>query len=117
MTFDAIDSLYWQITFIVIGGWLATDIWRWAGVLLGNRLREESDGLVLVRCMATALVAAVIAQLIVFPSGALARETETWMRVGAAAIGFAAYFFGGRKVVVGVGVGLAVLALAMFAIS
>ncbi|MEM1377413.1 MAG: AzlD domain-containing protein [Pseudomonadota bacterium] len=113
MSYEAYDSVVWQVAFILIAGWLATDIWRWAGVLLGNRLSDDSDALVLVRCIATALVAAVIAQLIVFPSGALARETEMWMRVVAASLGFGAYFFGGRKIGVGVGVGLAVLLATM----
>ncbi|MEO1745140.1 MAG: AzlD domain-containing protein [Pseudomonadota bacterium] len=113
MSYQAFDSVLWQITFIVIAGWIATDIWRWAGVLLGNRMREESDGLVLIRCIATALVAAVIAQLVVFPSGALARETSVALRVAAALIGFAAYFALGRRVAVGVGMALAVLAAGM----
>ncbi|MEL6922209.1 MAG: AzlD domain-containing protein, partial [Pseudomonadota bacterium] len=52
MSYQAIDGAWWQIAFILIGGWLATDIWRWAGVILGNRLRDDSDALVLVRCIA-----------------------------------------------------------------
>ncbi|MEL6203497.1 MAG: AzlD domain-containing protein, partial [Pseudomonadota bacterium] len=90
MTFDAFDSVVWQLAFIFVGGWLATDIWRWSGVLLGNRLQDESDLLVFVRCIATGLVAAVIAQLIVYPSGALGRETEAGLRIAAALIGFVA---------------------------
>ncbi|MEO0542563.1 MAG: AzlD domain-containing protein [Pseudomonadota bacterium] len=114
MTFDAYDSLVWQLGFILISGWLATDIWRWAGVLLGNRLKDDSEALVLVRCMATGLVAAVIAQLIVFPSGALGRETEAWLRIMAALIGFAAYLAIGKKVGVGVSVSLLVLSMGIY---
>ncbi|MEO1747249.1 MAG: AzlD domain-containing protein [Pseudomonadota bacterium] len=114
MTFDAFDSVAWQLAFILVGGWLATDIWRWAGVLLGNRLQDESDMLVFVRCIATGLVAAVISQLIVFPSGALGRETEAGLRIAAAFIGFIAYLGVGRKVIVGVGVSLLVLLLGIY---
>ena len=71
MTFDAFDAWWWPYLFILVGGWLATDAWRFLGVYLGGRLRDDTDALVLVRALATALVAAVIGNLIVFPSGAL----------------------------------------------
>ena len=54
--------------FIAIAGWLATDLWRWLGVLAGNRLKEDSEALHWVRAVATALVMAVTAKLIVFPT-------------------------------------------------
>lgn len=112
MSYFASDTWWWPIVFIVVGGWLATDTWRWLGVLIGNRLDENSQALVLVRAIATALVAAVIARLILFPSGALA-ETHWALRLGAAVIGFAAFSFAGQKVFVGVGVALAVLLAGM----
>jgi hypothetical protein len=83
MTFEAIDAWWWPYLFILIAGALATDIWRFLGVYLAGGIAEDSDLLVLVRCVATALVAAVIANLIVFPSGALA-ETPAALRIGAA---------------------------------
>ncbi|MEM0900277.1 MAG: AzlD domain-containing protein [Pseudomonadota bacterium] len=110
MSFDAIDAAWWSILFILIGGWLATDIWRWLGVLLGNRINEESQALVLVRAIATALVAGVIAKLVVFPSGSLA-ETHWALRVGALAFGFLAFQLAKQNVMVGVVSG----ALALFA--
>lgn len=70
--------------FILVAGFAATDIWRFLGVYLGGKLSEDSDLLVLVRTMATALVAAVIGNLIVFPGGALA-HTSPGLRIGAAA--------------------------------
>jgi hypothetical protein len=65
------DTWWWPYLFIAIAGWLATDIWRWLGVLVGNRLSEESAALTWVRAVATALVAGVIAKLILYPTGAL----------------------------------------------
>ncbi|MDH4984536.1 AzlD domain-containing protein [Aminobacter anthyllidis] len=101
MTFDAIDSWWWPFLFILIGGWLATDAWRFLGVYLGDRISEDSDLLVLVRALATALVAAVIGNLIVFPSGALV-DTALALRIGAAGAGFVAYLYLGRKILVGI---------------
>lgn len=97
-------------TFIIIAvaGFLATDIWRWLGVLAGNRLNEESEALYWVRAVATALVMAVTAKLIVFPNGMLA-ETPLWLRIGAAVIGFAVFVATGRKVAVGVAVPMTIL--------
>ncbi len=59
---------YWPYIVIIIGGWLATDLWRYLGVIAGNRLDEESEALRWVRAVATALVMAVTAKLIVFPA-------------------------------------------------
>ncbi|MEO5322742.1 AzlD domain-containing protein [Mesorhizobium sp. CC13] len=108
MTFQSLDAWWWPFLFILVGGWLATDAWRFLGVYLGDRLSEDSDLLVLVRALATALVAAVIGNLIVFPSGALA-ETSLALRLAAVAAGFAAYMLLGRKVIVGIFVAEAVL--------
>jgi len=108
MTFTAIQYWWWPYLFILIAGWLATDIWRFLGVYFGERVAENSDSIVFVRCVATALVAAVIGNLVVFPSGALA-DTPVVLRVVAMAAGFAAYLLVQRRIVVGIGVAEAVL--------
>ena len=108
MTFDAIDAWWWPYLFILVAGWLATDIWRFLGVLVGNRVSEDSDAMVLVRTVATALVAAVIGNLIVFPGGALA-ATPMWLRVASAAIGFLAYLLARKSMLVGIAAAEAVL--------
>ncbi|MGB3501088.1 MAG: AzlD domain-containing protein [Mesorhizobium sp.] len=101
MTFDFVDAWWWPFLFILLAGWLATDLWRFMGVFVGNRIAEDSDVMVLVRTVATALVAAVIGNLIVFPSGALA-ETSIWLRLAAAAIGFAAFLLAGKRMLAGI---------------
>ncbi len=113
MNFEAIDAWWWPFLFIVVAGWLATDGWRFLGVYFGGRISEDSDLLVLVRAVATALVAAVIGNLIVFPSGALA-ATALALRIGAAAAGFAAYLLFGKRVAVGIIVGEFVLGVGLF---
>lgn len=112
MTFDAIDAWWWPFLFILVAGWLATDSWRFLGVYFGGRISEESDILVLVRAMATALVAAVIGNLIVFPTGALAATTVA-LRVGAAAAGFLAFLLLGRRILAGIVVAEVVLGVGL----
>ena len=84
-----------------------------SGVHFGGGLAEDSELLVFVRTVATALVAAVIGNLVVFPSGALA-EAALMLRVAAAVLGFAAYFLLGKKVLAGILMSEAVLAAGMW---
>lgn len=109
MAFDG----WWPYVFIAIAGWLATDLWRWLGVLTGNRLKEDSEALNWVRAVATALVAAVVAKLIVYPTGVL-ETSPLWLRLGAVAVGATAFFTAGRKPVVGISVSIAVLASGLY---
>ncbi len=102
------DTWWWPYVMIIIAGWLATDIWRWMGVLAGGKLREDGELLIWVRSVATALVAGVIAKLILFPTGAL-EVTPLWLRVLAAACGFSVFLASRQKVVFGVITGEIVL--------
>ncbi|GHC62170.1 AzlD domain-containing protein [Limoniibacter endophyticus] len=109
MSFTAFDSAWWwQLSYILFAGWLATDGWRFLGVYFGAKVNIESPSLVLVRCVATALVAAVIGNLIVFPSGALA-DSPLLLRIGAAVAGFLCYLLLGKRMIFGILVGEAVL--------
>ncbi len=101
MTFDSIDAWWWPYLFILVAGWLATDVWRFLGVLVGGRVSETSPAMVLVRCVATALVAAVISNLIFFPGGALALS-PAWLRAGAAIAGFIAYLAARKSMIAGI---------------
>lgn len=58
--------------------------------------------------LATGLVAAVIGNLVVYPSGALA-DTPALLRIGAVAAGFAAWRFLGRRMLVAIAVTEAIL--------
>lgn len=99
---------YWTYIVIAFAGFLATDIWRWLGVLAGSRLNEQSEALYWVRAVATALVMAVTAKLIVFPTGTLS-HSPLWLRLAAVLIGFAVFLATGRKVAIGVIVPIAIL--------
>jgi Branched-chain amino acid transport protein (AzlD). len=104
VSFSAIEAWWWPYLFILVAGWLATDFWRFLGVYLGGRISEDSELLVFVRSIATALVAAVIANLVVFPNGALA-AVPLFFRILAALIGFLAYLAFGKRVIVGIAIG------------
>ncbi len=87
--------------FILLAGFLATDIWRWLGVLAGNRLHDDSEVLNWVKAVATALIAGVIGKLILFPTGALA-AAPVELRLVAAAIGWGAFMAARKNVLAGV---------------
>ncbi|MDO9415403.1 AzlD domain-containing protein [Pararhizobium sp.] len=103
----------WPYVYIAIAGWLATDIWRWLGVLAGNRLREDSEVLNWVRAVATALVASVVAKLILYPTGTL-ENSPVWLRVSAVTIGAIAFFASGQRPPVGIAVSIASLAAGLW---
>ncbi len=108
ITFDSFSAAWWPYFFIFVAGALATDVWRWIGVIAGGALREESEALTWAKAVATALVAGVVGQLIVFPSGELA-ATPLALRIAAAALGWAAFMLARKSVLVGVTTAEAVL--------
>ncbi len=108
LTFDSIAAPWWPYVFILIAGALATNFWRWFGVLAGGLLKEDSEGIVWVRAVAVAMAGAVIGNLVIFPSGALT-ATPMPLRVAALAAGWLAFRFAGRSILLGVLVGEAAL--------
>lgn len=101
LTFDSVQAGWWPYLFILIAGTLATEIWRWLGVIAGGALPENSQAFIWVRACATALVAAVVGQLILFPAGELA-ATPAWLRVAAAGLGWLAFRCAHNSVLLGV---------------
>ncbi len=57
---------------LLLAGFLPNEVWRMLGLWLGGGVDEGSELLVWVRAVATAILAGVIAQILVFPPGALA---------------------------------------------
>jgi hypothetical protein len=104
------------ILFIVLAGTLGTDLWRWIGVYGGKRLSEESEALVWVRSVATALVAGVIASQVLYPGGILA-GTPVALRLGAAFAGFSVFLVLKKNMLVGLAVSLAVLATGLYVLG
>lgn len=95
---------------VVLVGFLPNELWRVLGVLFGRRIDENSVWMQWVRAVATALLAAVVARLLLVPSGALV-ALPLWLRVGAVASGIAGFVLLRRSVLAGVLTAEAVLVL------
>lgn len=89
---------------------LPTQVWRWFGVAVGAHVDANSEVLHWVRAIATAIIAAFVAKVLVFPTGALA-DAPLWLRLTAAGVAIAAYAAARRLVVVGVFAGMATLVI------
>ena len=89
---------------LILVGFLPNEVWRVLGLVLVRGLSEDSQIIVWVRAVATAILAGVMAQLIMTTSGALA-AIPLFVRIGAAALGFVAFLVARRSVFVGVLVG------------
>lgn len=86
---------------VIVVGFLPNEVWRVLGVLFGRRIDEDSPWMQWVRAVATALLAAVVARLVLSPSGALV-ALPLALRIGAVAGGIAGFLAGRRSVLAGV---------------
>jgi hypothetical protein len=93
---------------LILVGFLPSEMWRWLGILLGRGLDEQSEIILWVRAVATALVAGVIARIVLFPPGALAAIPLT-VRLAAIGCGFLGFLLIRRSPFAGVLIGEAVL--------
>lgn len=105
---DAAWSALWPYVALILFGFLPSEIWRVLGVVLSRGLSDTSPILVWVRAVATALLAAVVAKLVLNPSGALA-AVPLAARAGGIVAGAVAFFATGRNLVAGVVAGEALL--------
>lgn len=95
------SDIWVQLGFLLIAGYLATDIWRLAGVFAAAKVDETGEIFIWVRAVATALVAALIARILFFPLGALG-DVVPLVRYGAVAVGVIVYYLSGRSIAWGV---------------
>jgi hypothetical protein len=95
---------------LVLIGFLPSEIWRWLGIVLGRGLDEDSEIILWVRGVATALVAGVVARIVLIPPGALATVPLS-VRLAAIGCGFLAFLLIRRSAFAGVLAGEAVLVL------
>jgi branched-subunit amino acid transport protein len=86
---------------LLLAGFLPNESWRMLGLWLGGGIDEESELLVWVRAVATAILAGVIAQILVLPPGALA-SIPAPLRYGAVAVGLVVFMLARRSIVAGV---------------
>src|SRR5258707_12066623 len=90
-----------SLTVLVLAGFRPNEVWRMLGLWLGGGVDEGSELLVWVRAVATAILAGVIAQILVFPPGALA-SVPGILRYGAVAAGLAVFIVTRRSIFAGV---------------
>jgi Branched-chain amino acid transport protein (AzlD) len=86
---------------LILVGVLPNEAWRMLGVVLARGLDENAQVIVLARAIATAILTGVVGKLVVFAPGALA-SVSLGTRIGAAALGLAAYGLARRSVLAGV---------------
>jgi Branched-chain amino acid transport protein (AzlD) len=86
---------------LVAFGFLPSEIWRVVAIFLSRGVDESSPLLGWVRAVATALLAGVVAQLLLRPSGALAAIPVAG-RIGALAVGLAIFWATRRSVLAAV---------------
>lgn len=99
----------WQaLLILVIAGFLPNEVWRMLGLWIGGGIDDNSELLIWVRALATAILAGVIAQILIVPPGALASVPAT-LRIGAVGAGFLAYLSIRKSVLAGVVTGEIVL--------
>lgn len=103
----ALETL-WPYLLVILAGFLPTEVWRTAAVLFARGIDEESEIFMLVRAVATALVAAVIARLVLTPTGDLA-AVPLLARIGACFAGYGFYLLARKSVFFGVLAGEAVI--------
>ena len=95
----------WQaLVVLLLAGFLPNEVWRMLGLWLGGGVDEESELLVWVRAVATAILAGVIAQILVVPPGALA-TIPSELRYGAVAVGLVVFMLTKRSIFLGVATG------------
>jgi branched-subunit amino acid transport protein len=106
-------GVWWPYLLILVGA-AATYVWRALGVALSGRIDPRGALFQWIACIAYGLLAALVARMIIAPTGPLALTPMT-DRVGAAVIAFAVYFASRRNMLLGVGVGAGGLILATYA--
>jgi hypothetical protein len=97
----SLDPALWPYLLVILTGFLPTEIWRSLAVVFVRGLDEDSELLILVRGVATALLAAVVARLVLIPPGELV-AIPLAIRIGAVAGGFAVYLLARRSVFLGI---------------
>lgn len=97
---DLIGGWY-PFVILLVAGFLPNEIWRLLGLVIGGGIEENSEALVWVRAVATAILAGVIAQILIVPPGALASVPDV-IRYSSALVGIVGYFAARKSVFAGV---------------
>ncbi len=99
--------LFWPFA-VMTAGAAATYVWRGLGVALSGRIDPRGKLFEWIACIAYALLSALVARMILLPSGPLA-EAPLAERVGAALLGLTVFFLARRNMALGVASAVAAL--------
>ncbi len=108
-----VGSELWPYLLVIVAGFLPTDFWRWLAVISARKLDEDSEIMIFIRGVATALVAGVIMRLVLFPGGDL-ETLPLFVRAGSIAVAFLAFLLIKRSMLAGVLAGEAVVILGAY---
>lgn len=97
---------------LVLVGFLPNEVWRMIGLVLSHGVDDESEIIVWVRAVATAILTGVVGKLVVFAPGSLG-AVPLWVRLAALALGMLAYFLVRRSVFAAVIAGTVAVAIGM----
>jgi Branched-chain amino acid transport protein (AzlD) len=100
----------WPYVLLVLVGFLPNEIWRLLGVLASRGVEEDSELIIWVRSVATAILAGVVIKIVVFAPGALA-GIPLAVRLGAAGLGVIVFLLCRGSVFAGVAAGCATLVI------
>jgi hypothetical protein len=106
----------WPYLMLIVVGFLPNEVWRWLGVVLSRGIDENSEIISWVRAVATAILTGVVAKIVVFSPGALA-SVPLAVRLGAAAVGMAAFLVLRQSVLAGVAVGTGAIVIGTLALG
>lgn len=101
---------------LILVGFLPNEIWRMIGLVVSTGIDEQSEIIVWVRAVATAILTGVVGKLVVFAPGSLA-AVPLWVRIGALAVGMIAFFLLRRSVLAAVTAGTVSIAVGMLLIG
>jgi hypothetical protein len=94
----------WPYLVLILVGFLPNELWRMLGLVAARGLDEDSEIVIWVRAVATAVLAGVIAKLVLFPPGVLA-AIPLVVRLAAIGCGVVAFLAVRRSVFAGVAAG------------
>jgi len=98
----------WPYVLLMLVGFLPNEVWRMLGVLASRGVEEDSELIVWVRSVATAILAGVVIKIVIFAPGALA-SVPLAARLGAMGLGVVAYLGFRGSVFAGVATGCTAL--------
>ncbi|MSO74272.1 MAG: AzlD domain-containing protein [Alphaproteobacteria bacterium] len=101
---------------MMAGAALVTYLMRALGVVASGRLNVQGPLFDWIRCVAYALLAALISRMVFLPSGNLA-ETPLWARLVAVAVTLVAFYLTRRNLFFGVAAGFATIITVLYAIG